>query len=66
MSYPAYRKKRIEFRLQYISDAADLQQSYAELEVLQKVLKENHSFCSECVFDCMECNWIKDTSLLMG
>lgn len=64
VSYPAHRKKRIEARLQHITDAADLKRSHAELAVLRKVLQSNNPYCLDCVFDCVRCSWINESTPL--
>ncbi|WP_156939103.1 hypothetical protein [Deefgea rivuli] len=61
MSYPAYRKKRIEYRLQHITDSTELKRSYAELSLLQTVIQQDNPFCNECIFDCAQCSWVANT-----
>jgi hypothetical protein len=58
VSYPAYRIQRLEDRLLYICNSKERKRIYAELSFLKKVIQEDRSFCTECVFDCLQCRWI--------
>jgi hypothetical protein len=62
VSYPAYRIKKIEARLMHISNPKERKRVYKELSFLKKVIQEDHSFCTECVFDCLQCSWIAAAS----
>lgn len=60
MSYPVFRKERLEYRLQHVTNPADLKRSYAELSLLQTVIQQGNPFCNDCVFDCQQCSWLRD------